>query len=130
MLFFQPGKMHIRVAGGKQESWFPLFVERGSLGSFGASPGICHQSHKRWEMLGCPRQQEGGSVMEVQVCSCCWTCGNGENCPQKEVSHVAAQRYILGLVTAKSTFSQLQVAGTGVQQCLAVLQHRFCFMSP
>lgn len=75
---FQPGKMNIRVAGGKKESWFPpcascLWEEalwaalvHSVLVSL-LSPASCHQWHKRWEMLGCPRQQERGPVMEVLV---------------------------------------------------------------
>lgn len=67
---FQPGKMNIRAAGGKQESWFPprascLWKEAlwaalaHSVAVSLLSPATCHQWHKRWEMLGCPRHRSG-----------------------------------------------------------------------
>lgn len=67
-------------------SWL-LFVGRGSLGSFGAfSAGVSSiPGHLplRGERSGMPQAGGGGScdggvgVSRLQVCSCCWTWGNG-----------------------------------------------------
>lgn len=108
-LLCAPGKINIRVAGGKQESWFPPCASRLWKEALWAalvhsvlvsllSPATRQQWHRRWEMLGYPRHQEGR-------CWCNWATSLfmlldlwewGEIvCPQKEVSHVAAQRPIL-----------------------------------
>lgn len=83
-----------------------LFVEGGSLGSFGAFsagvpsiPGHLPSVAQEVGDLGCPRQQEGGPVIEVLVqpgykfVHAAGPVGmGGGHCPQKEVNQVAAQR--------------------------------------
>lgn len=88
---FQPGKMKIRVAGGKQESWFPprascLWKEAlwaALVPSVLVSLPSLAISGTRGGRSGMPQAAGGGScdggvgTTRVQVCSCCWTCGNG-----------------------------------------------------
>lgn len=93
-----------------------LFVERGSLGSFGAlsagissTPGHLPSVAQEVGDLGCPRQEEGDPVMEVLVklgyefLHTAGPVGMGGNCPQKEVSHVAAQRPTLAHIWVSHT---------------------------